>query len=103
MEPIKLIDVPGHPRLRSLVFEHLPLSSQVLFLVDGTAIAQNPGPTVELLYDILCHPSLHGLKRFPKRSQGTRIKIIVNKADDGVKFIGAHRAQAFLEKEMCVS
>ena len=99
-ESMKLIDVPGHPRLRSLVFEHLPMAHQILFLIDGTSIAQDPGPTVELLYDILCHPCLHGLQKFAKRPQGTLIKIIVNKSDDVVKFVGKHRVQALLEKEM---
>lgn len=49
---LKLVDIPGHPRIRDQFREHIPETIAIVFVVDASTIARN-GPTVAE-----CVPSL---------------------------------------------
>ena len=42
---VRLIDVPGHPRIRDQFQEYLPHSKAIAFVVDSSTISRN-GPAV---------------------------------------------------------
>lgn len=42
---LRLIDVPGHPRIRDQFQEYLPHSKAIAFVVDSSTISRN-GPAV---------------------------------------------------------
>lgn len=53
IKPVHLVDVPGHPRLRSKLDEFLPQAAGIVFLVDASDFLAKYSLASEYLYDIL--------------------------------------------------
>jgi len=70
---IRLIDIPGHPRLRSRFKEHLQTIHGVVFTVDANTIARNGAAVAEHLHLVLS--SVQPLSRPP------RLFLLATKAD----------------------
>ena len=49
----KVIDVPGHPRMRGLLPSFLPRAKAIVFVVDSSAVGDQVTAVAELLYEIL--------------------------------------------------
>ncbi|EXB80853.1 hypothetical protein L484_020111 [Morus notabilis] len=85
--PVHLVDVPGHSRLRPKLDEFLPQAAGIDFVVDALEFLPNCRATSEFLYDILTQASVVK-KKIP-------VLILCNKADK----VGAH-TQEFIRKQM---
>jgi signal recognition particle receptor subunit beta len=44
-KPHRLVDVPGHPRIRGQFAEHLPAAKALVFVVDASTVSRT-GPAV---------------------------------------------------------
>ncbi|KAL1920185.1 uncharacterized protein VTP21DRAFT_1331 [Calcarisporiella thermophila] len=90
-KPIRLVDIPGHERLRFKLNEFIPFARGVVFVIDSSTVARSIRDIAEYLYDILANEHV----------QKHRIPVLVacNKADllTGVK---KERIQEMLEAEM---
>ncbi|CAO3664317.1 unnamed protein product [Umbelopsis vinacea] len=54
-QPIQLVDVPGHERLRFRYTDFMPIARGVIFVVDSTTVGRSARTTAEYLYDILAN------------------------------------------------
>jgi signal recognition particle receptor subunit beta len=45
--PIRLVDIPGHPRIRAQFTEHLSSAKGVIFVVDTMTVTRNAMSTAE--------------------------------------------------------
>ncbi|BBM97479.1 signal recognition particle receptor subunit beta [Marchantia polymorpha subsp. ruderalis] len=52
-KPVHIVDVPGHPRLKTKIDELLPQASGIVFVVDALDFMSQLRPTAEYLYDVL--------------------------------------------------
>ncbi|KDQ17919.1 hypothetical protein BOTBODRAFT_29229 [Botryobasidium botryosum FD-172 SS1] len=74
--PIKLIDVPGHPRIRDQFTEYLPDAKAVVFVVDTSTIARNGAAVAEHL-----HLILHAITSLPPSVTPPALLLLAHKAD----------------------
>lgn len=90
---LRVIDVPGHPRVRDQFQEHLPASKAVIFVVDantlsraGPAVAEYE-PRARLCINCLTHfvrhlhHILHALTSLPPSQELPRLLILAHKTD----------------------
>lgn len=56
--PIRVLDLPGHPRLKGHVIQFLPQARCVVLMVDAARLASQARRTAELLFDILVNPDV---------------------------------------------
>jgi signal recognition particle receptor subunit beta len=56
--PVHIVDVPGHPRLRSKVESTLPQCRGVVFVVDAADFLSQLRPCAELLFEVLTTPAI---------------------------------------------
>ena len=93
---VKVVDFPGHARLRGELPKYLKSARGILFLVDATAASSQSvmRETADLLYDILT--GCIRARNEPK------VMVICNKHDDS-KAASSEVIKAALEKEMYVS
>lgn len=61
-EALQLVDLPGHPRLRSKLDAHAPRARCVVFVVDAVDFMSSARATAEQLYELLAHPALRRAK-----------------------------------------
>lgn len=90
--PIHIIDIPGHPRLRTVFDVHAPSARGVVFLVDSVDFMPKKSEVAEQLYDVITHPVIAG-RRVP-------VLLACNKADAGVKAHTVDFIRKRLEKEI---
>ncbi|VFQ82261.1 unnamed protein product [Cuscuta campestris] len=88
IRPVRVVDVPGHPRLRPTLDGFLPLTAGVVFVVDSIDFLPNLRAASEYLYDILTHA--HVVKR------KIPVLLLCNKVD---KEITAHTKE-FITKQL---
>lgn len=50
-KPVRLVDLPGHPRLRDVVKSQLREADGVVFVVDVQGIVRNAGQVAEYVFD----------------------------------------------------
>eukprot|EP00271_Cylindrocystis_brebissonii_P004765 TRINITY_DN1660_c0_g1_i1.p1 TRINITY_DN1660_c0_g1~~TRINITY_DN1660_c0_g1_i1.p1 ORF type:complete len:261 (+),score=32.30 TRINITY_DN1660_c0_g1_i1:146-928(+) len=56
--PVHLIDLPGHPRLRTKLSTALPAARAIIFVIDSLDFVAQLRPTAELLFDVLTTASV---------------------------------------------
>ncbi|XP_045819198.1 signal recognition particle receptor subunit beta-like [Trifolium pratense] len=91
IKPVRIVDVPGHSRLRPKLDEYLPQATGVVFVVDALDFLPNCRAASEYLYDLLTKGSVVR-KKIP-------LLILCNKTDK----VTAHTKEFIrrqLEKEI---
>jgi len=73
---LRVIDVPGHPRVRDQFQEHLPASKAVIFVVDANTLSRTGPAVAEHLHHIL-----HALTSLPPSQELPRLLILAHKTD----------------------
>ncbi|KAJ6797799.1 signal recognition particle receptor subunit beta-like [Iris pallida] len=87
VKPVRVVDVPGHSRLRPQLEGFLPQAAGLVFVVDALDFLPNCRATAEYLYDILTAASVVK-KKIP-------IVIVCNKTDK----VTAH-SKEFIRKQL---
>jgi len=100
--PLRLIDVPGHPRIRAQFREYLGGTKGIVFVVDTSTIARNGASVAEHL-----HIVLHAITKLPPSAHVPPILIFANKSDlisapasSTVEIVAAERVRTILEREL---
>lgn len=70
---VRLVDIPGHPRLRHKLEQHLKDAIAIVFVLDASDITPSKTEAAEELYDVLINPVVYKPK--------TPILIACNKTD----------------------
>lgn len=86
-KPVRVVDVPGHSRLRPKLDEFLPQAAGLIFVVDALDFLPNCRVAAEYLYDILTKASIVK-KKIP-------VLILCNKTDK----VTAH-SKEFIRKQL---
>ncbi|KAG0491692.1 hypothetical protein HPP92_004733 [Vanilla planifolia] len=87
IKPVRVVDVPGHSRLRTKLDEFLPVAAGLIFVVDALDFLPNCRVVAEYLYDILTMASVVK-KKIP-------VLILCNKTDK----VTAH-SKEFVRKQL---
>ncbi|WVQ98487.1 hypothetical protein IAU59_005613 [Kwoniella sp. CBS 9459] len=77
---LRLIDLPGHPRLRDQLKKHVKEASAVVFVVDVQAVVRNAASVAEELPPVLSALSNLAI-RLPPSSPPPKLLILAHKAD----------------------
>ncbi|OJT09126.1 hypothetical protein TRAPUB_14413 [Trametes pubescens] len=73
---LRVIDVPGHPRIRDQFQEHLPDAKAIVFVVDASTVSRNGAAVAEHL-----HLILHALTSLPPSREAPSLAIVAHKCD----------------------
>ncbi|PPQ91428.1 hypothetical protein CVT25_014316 [Psilocybe cyanescens] len=101
---IRVVDIPGHARLRNQFEEYLPETKVVGFVVDASTISRNAPAVAEHLHHIL-----HALTSLPPSQQLPLLVILAHKADlfkstsssnTSTSALAITRVKAILEREL---
>uniref|UniRef100_A0A1D1XM01 Signal recognition particle receptor subunit beta n=1 Tax=Anthurium amnicola TaxID=1678845 RepID=A0A1D1XM01_9ARAE len=87
IKPVRIVDVPGHPRLRTKLDDFLPQAAGIVFVVDALDFLPSCRAIAEYLYDILTKADVVK-KKIP-------VLILCNKADK----VTAH-SKEFIKKQL---
>ncbi|KAK9097694.1 hypothetical protein Syun_024739 [Stephania yunnanensis] len=87
IKPVRIVDVPGHARLRPKLDDYLPQAAGVVFVVDALDFLPNCRAAAEYLYDILTNAKVVK-KKIP-------VVILCNKTDK----VTAHTKE-FIRKQL---
>lgn len=89
---LRIVDIPGHERLREKFFDqYKPLARGVVFVIDSVTIQKDVRDAAEFLYNILSDNTLANAR--------VSYLILCNKQD--LSFAkGANAVKAILEKEL---
>lgn len=122
--PYSIVDIPGHPRLRTIYVSHLPQTHTILFVVDTSIIARSTSPgsatlVAEYIHQVLYQLSLISEEAARKggsfaRRNGIKLVIVAHKVDlvntgSGLGVggnpaskgeIGINRVRTILEREL---
>ncbi|KAI0273582.1 signal recognition particle receptor beta subunit-domain-containing protein [Gloeopeniophorella convolvens] len=100
-----LVDVPGHPRIRSQFSDHLPDAKAIVFVVDASNISRNGPVVAEHLHHIL-----HTLVNIPPSQSPPAVLILAHKCDllktgsssaaTSSDQLAINRVRAVLEREL---
>ncbi|EKM82434.1 hypothetical protein AGABI1DRAFT_111060 [Agaricus bisporus var. burnettii JB137-S8] len=71
-----VVDIPGHPRIRTQVQEHLSSAKAIAFVVDASTISRNGAAVAEHLHTIL-----HAITSLPPSQSLPSLLIVAHKAD----------------------
>ncbi|KAL1740197.1 signal recognition particle receptor beta subunit-domain-containing protein, partial [Schizophyllum fasciatum] len=96
--PVRVIDVPGHPRVRDQFREHLPEARAIAFVVDANTVSRNGAAVAEHL-----HAVLRALTHLPPSHPTPALLILAHKADHlkaGSPALAAGRVRTVLEREL---
>ncbi|KAL1740293.1 signal recognition particle receptor beta subunit-domain-containing protein [Schizophyllum fasciatum] len=96
--PVRVIDVPGHPRVRDQFREHLPEARAIAFVVDANTVSRNGAAVAEHL-----HAVLRDLIHLPPSHSTPALLILAHKADllkAGSPALAAGRVRTVLEREL---
>ncbi|XP_012282585.1 signal recognition particle receptor subunit beta [Orussus abietinus] len=89
--PLKIIDVPGHERLRYKFFDKFKSSAKgLIFVIDSVTLQKDIRDVADFLYSILSDPLVQ---------RSLPVLILCNKQDQ-IKAKGCQVIKALLEKEM---
>ncbi|KAH9945895.1 P-loop containing nucleoside triphosphate hydrolase protein [Epithele typhae] len=73
---LRLIDIPGHPRIRDQLSEYMPHAKAIAFVVDASTISRNCPAVAEHL-----HMILHALTSLPPSRETPSLSILAHKCD----------------------
>ncbi|KAL1663262.1 signal recognition particle receptor beta subunit-domain-containing protein [Schizophyllum commune] len=97
-QPLRVIDVPGHPRVRDQFRAHLPEARAVAFVVDASTVSRNGARVAEHL-----HTLLRALSHLPPSQPTPALAILAHKSDllkAGAPALAASRVRTVLEREL---
>ncbi|QRW00189.1 signal recognition particle receptor subunit beta [Ceratobasidium sp. AG-Ba] len=96
---LRLVDIPGHPRLREQFTEHLPDAAGVVFVVDAATVSRNGAAVAEHL-----HLVLRTLAALPASQRTPPLLIHAHKSDlvqkQQQQSVAIQRVTAVLEREL---
>jgi GTPase SAR1 family protein len=92
---VQLVDVPGHPRMQSIVQERCRDARAVVFVLDAGAFATQKAEIAGRLHDVLASLAARGA-----RGGGANVLVACNKSDLGVKAFSDSFIVKQLEKEI---
>ncbi|RHZ77726.1 hypothetical protein Glove_174g165 [Diversispora epigaea] len=90
-EPIHIVDVPGHEKLRFKFLDFVPITRGIIFLIDSSTCVRNVRSIAEYLYEVLSNKDI-SKRRIP-------ILIACNKSDL-ITALPPERIQPILENEI---
>ncbi|KAJ3065542.1 hypothetical protein HK102_007873, partial [Quaeritorhiza haematococci] len=90
-QPIHIVDVPGHEKLRFRYTHFMPISKAVIFVIDSATIQKQFRSAAEYLYEVLVNPHF-GKKKIP-------LLVVCNKSDL-VMAQSAEKIRVLLETEL---
>ncbi|KAI0054016.1 P-loop containing nucleoside triphosphate hydrolase protein [Auriscalpium vulgare] len=73
---VTLVDVPGHPRIRDQLLDHLSDAKAVIFVVDASTVSRNGAAVAEHL-----HKVLHAITSLPPSHTPPALLILAHKSD----------------------
>ncbi|KAJ3642394.1 hypothetical protein Zmor_025186 [Zophobas morio] len=89
---LKVVDIPGHERLRDkFVEQYKDLSRAIIFVIDSATIQQDVRDAAEFLYNILVDPTV--------TRNSPNILVLCNKQDQTLSK-GSNAVRSILEKEL---
>ncbi|KAF8519471.1 P-loop containing nucleoside triphosphate hydrolase protein [Hysterangium stoloniferum] len=96
----KLVDIPGHARIRDRFKEFLPNAKAVVFVVDASTIARNGPEVAEHLHRIL-----HAITSLPPSRRQPSLVILAHKCDlltssSSNAALAVSRVRTILEREL---
>ncbi|CAG8442191.1 24164_t:CDS:2 [Gigaspora rosea] len=59
--PIHIVDVPGHEKLRFKFSDFIPITRGIIFVIDSSTCAKNSRQIAEYLYDIFAHKNVKNI------------------------------------------
>ncbi|PIL24222.1 hypothetical protein GSI_13975 [Ganoderma sinense ZZ0214-1] len=99
---LRVIDVPGHPRIRDQFQEHLPSTKAIAFVVDASIISRNGPAVAEHL-----HMILNALTSLPPSRETPSLTIVAHKCDlikstatASAEQLAINRVRTILEREL---
>mmetsp|Transcript_13306 Transcript_13306/g.24599 ORF Transcript_13306/g.24599 Transcript_13306/m.24599 type:complete len:227 (-) Transcript_13306:753-1433(-) len=70
---LSLVDFPGHPRLRTLLYTtYLEQTKEIIFLIDSSNVQNQAREAAEFLYDMFTNPLIDKVTKF---------RVVCNKSD----------------------
>ncbi|RKO98695.1 hypothetical protein CXG81DRAFT_28501 [Caulochytrium protostelioides] len=99
---LRLVDAPGHAKLRFLTSPYMPRVRRLCFVVDSTRVAQDAHAMAEYLYDLLTHPRLlaaSAVSRAGRAAAPVPVVIVCNK-QDRLSSQDGRRILSLLEKQL---
>ncbi|KAI0636724.1 P-loop containing nucleoside triphosphate hydrolase protein [Trametes polyzona] len=99
---LRVIDVPGHPRIRDQFQEHLPHAKAIAFIVDASTVSRNGAAVAEHL-----HMIMHALTSLPPSREAPSLVIVAHKCDllkstatATAEQLAMNRVRTILEREL---
>ncbi|KAG6376471.1 hypothetical protein JVT61DRAFT_2464 [Boletus reticuloceps] len=100
---LRVIDVPGHPRIRDQFREHLKDAKVVAFVVDCSTISRNGSVVAEHLHNVL-----HAITSLPPTHSIPTLLILAHKTDllkmgaslSSASEVAITRVRSILEREL---
>ncbi|KAI0647312.1 signal recognition particle receptor beta subunit-domain-containing protein [Trametes meyenii] len=99
---LRLIDVPGHPRIRGQIQDHLPNAKGIAFVVDASTVSRNGAAVAEHL-----HLIMHALTSLPPSHNTPSLIIVAHKSDllkstanVSAEQLAINRVRTILEREL---
>lgn len=91
----RLVDIPGHPRIRSQFREFIPLAKAVVFVVDSSTVARIGASVAEYLHEVL-----QTLSSLPPSAPTPALLVLANKSDLLSSGTASARVRTVLEREL---
>ncbi|KAI8989680.1 P-loop containing nucleoside triphosphate hydrolase protein [Trametes punicea] len=99
---LRIIDVPGHPRIRGQFQEYLPEAKAIAFVVDASTVSRNGAAVAEHL-----HMIMHALTSLPPSRETPSLLIVAHKCDllkgtanASAEQLAINRVRTILEREL---
>ncbi|KAF9246171.1 signal recognition particle receptor beta subunit-domain-containing protein [Melanogaster broomeanus] len=102
-QTLRVIDVPGHPRIRDQFREHLADAKAIAFVVDSSTISRNAPVVAEHLHHVL-----HAITSLPPTQPTPALLILAHKIDvlrsgassNSATEVAISRVRTILEREL---
>ncbi|KIO13648.1 hypothetical protein M404DRAFT_993200 [Pisolithus tinctorius Marx 270] len=100
---LRVVDVPGHPRIRDQFRQHLRGAKAIVFVVDASTVSRNAPDVAEHLHHVL-----HAMTSLPPSQPMPQILILAHKTDlvktgassSSVTEVAITRVRTILEREL---
>ncbi|KAL3161410.1 hypothetical protein ABBQ32_010300 [Trebouxia sp. C0010 RCD-2024] len=92
VKPVQVVDVPGHPKVRSRFEGHIDGARGIIFVLDSVDFMGQKTTVAEQLLEVLVHPTVRR-RRIP-------VLIACNKSDEGAKAHTVDFVRKRLEREI---
>lgn len=118
-DPIQVVDIPGHPRLRDQFRESLPSTKAIAFVVDANTVSRNAAIVAEYVLIFLpehhlnshyrhLHSVLDAIMALPPSQKLPSLLILAHKSDliktssisTDATALAVNRVQTILEREL---